>query len=210
MITIALPKGRLMQESLSLLSSKGLSINRSEESRKLFFYDKEKRCRFLIVRAQDVATYVEHSAADLGIVGLDTLKEQQRDVFELADLGIGYCRMVVAGKDATCMDEKKKQLKVATKFVNIAQSHFLSKGINAEIIKLYGSIELAPLLGIADCIVDIVSTGRTLKENGLSIIEEIFESTAMLIANKSSYYTRFDEIKWLFGKIKDETAHRSA
>ncbi len=202
MITLALPKGRLMEESLNLLAKKGINIDRPDGSRKLFFYDTTGRCRFLIVRAQDVATYVEHSAADIGIVGLDTLREQKRDVFELADLGIGYCRMVVAGKDPNCLDEKKRQIKVATKFVNIAQSHFLSKRINAEIIKLYGSIELAPILGIADCIVDIVSTGRTLRENGLEVIEEIFESTAMLIANKSSYYTRHDEIKWLLDKIR--------
>jgi ATP phosphoribosyltransferase len=192
MITIALPKGRLMEETIELFNSKGLKIE-MPGSRKLFFYDKKKNYKFLIVRAQDVATYVEYNAADLGVVGFDVLKEHKSDVFELMDLNIGYCKMVVAGKTKECL--KKRNLRVATKFVNIAKEHFLKKGLNAEIIKLYGSIELAPILGIANCIVDIVSTGRTLKDNGLVVIEEIFESTAMLIANKTSFYTNNMQIK---------------
>ncbi len=192
MITLALPKGRLMEETIELFNSHGLTID-VPDSRKLFFYDKSKQYKFLIVRAQDVATYVEYNASDLGVVGLDVLKEHNSDVFELADLNIGYCKMVVAGKTNDCL--KKRSLKIATKFVNIAKEHFLKKSMNVEIIKLYGSIELAPILGIADCIVDIVSTGRTLKDNGLSIIEEIFESTAMLISNKTSFYTNNKQIK---------------
>ncbi len=194
MITIALPKGRLMDESLDVLNRCGIRVQ-VPESRKLFFYDDSGRYRFLMVRAQDVATYVEYSAADLGIVGRDVLAETNRDVFELLNLGIGYCKMVVAGKDKSCIYNKKTSVRVATKFVNIAKEHFFRKGINAEIIKLYGSIELAPLLGLSDCIVDIVSTGRTLRENGLSVIEEIFESTGVLIANRVSYYTKHTPIK---------------
>ncbi len=201
MITIALPKGRLMEETIELFNSKGLNIEIPKNTRKLFFYDNDNKYRFLIVRAQDVATYVEHNAADLGIAGLDVLKEHKNDVFELMDLNIGYCKMVVAGNDKDCFGKKNGGVRVATKFVNIAKDHFLSKGINAEVIKLYGSIELAPILGIADCIVDIVSTGRTLKENGLAVIEEIFESTAMLIANKTSFYTNNTDIKNLIEAV---------
>ena len=196
MITVALPKGRLMEESVEILNKKGLNIE-IPQSRKLFFYDREKKYKFLIVRAQDVATYVEYKAADLGIVGLDVLHEHNNDVLELLDLNIGFCTMVVAGKDENCFTGKNRSIRVATKFVNIAKKYFMAKGINAEIIKLYGSIELAPLLGIADCIVDIVSTGKTLKENGLKVIEPIFESTAFIIANKIAYYTKYNQINSL-------------
>lgn len=201
MITIALPKGRLMEESVEILNKKGLNIE-IPQSRKLFFYDREKKYKFLIVRAQDVATYVEYKAADLGIVGLDVLHEHNNDVLELLDLNIGFCTMVVAGKDETCFMRKNRSIRVATKFVNIAKKYFMEKGINAEIIKLYGSIELAPLIGIADCIVDIVSTGRTLKENGLKIIEPIFESTAFIIANKIAYYTKYNRINSLLETVR--------
>ncbi len=202
MITIALPKGRLMDESLELLNRCGIEVS-VPSSRKLFFYDESGNYRFLIVRAQDVATYVEYSAADLGIVGKDVLVESNSDVFELLDLGIGYCRMVVAGRDKGCLSDRKTTVRVATKFVNVAKRFFLKKGINAEVIKLYGSIELAPLLGLSDCIVDIVSTGRTLKENGLNVIEEIFESTAKLVSNKISYYTKHDLIKRFVEKLNE-------
>ncbi len=195
MITIALPKGRLMEESIDILNKKGLNVDIVKNSRKLFFYDKNEDYKFLIVRAQDVATYVEYQAADLGIVGFDVLTESSKDVFELTDLGIGYCKMVVAGKSKECFEQKTNNIRVATKFVNVAKKYFEQKGINAEIIKLYGSIELAPLLGIADCIVDIVSTGRTLRENGLEVLDEIFESTAMLIANRVTFYTKNSKIK---------------
>ncbi len=202
MITIALPKGRLMEETIGLFNTKGLHVEIPKKSRKLFFYDKEKKYRFLIVRAQDVATYVEYSAADLGVAGFDVLREHASDVFELMDLNTGYCKMVVAGKSKDCFNKENKNIKVATKFVNIAKQHFLNKGINAEIIKLYGSIELAPIFGIADCIVDIVSTGQTLKDNGLIVIEEIFASTAMLISNKTSFYTNNRYIKEFIESIE--------
>ncbi len=202
MITIALPKGRLMEETIDIFNNKGIDIEIPRHSRKLFFYDKDKKYKFLIVRAQDVATYVEYNAACLGVVGLDVLREHNNNVFELLDLGIGYCRMVVAGKNSECFNATTQSIRVATKFVNIAKNHFIKKNVNAEIIKLYGSIELAPILGLSDCIVDIVSTGQTLKDNGLKIIEEMFESTAMLIANKTSFYTNNREIKQLIDKIE--------
>ncbi|WP_022670928.1 ATP phosphoribosyltransferase [Hippea alviniae] len=205
MITIALPKGRLMDESLEIFKKAGIEVD-VPSSRKLFFTDKENNYRFLIVRAQDVATYVEYAAADLGVVGRDVLNETEPDLFELLDLGIGYCRMVVAGRDKGCINKKNSAVKVATKFVNIARNHFLKKGLNVEIIKLYGSIELAAVLGIADCIVDIVSTGRTLRENGLEVIEDIFESTAFLVSNKISYYAKNEQIAKLINLLKNERA----
>ncbi|WP_035589471.1 ATP phosphoribosyltransferase [Hippea jasoniae] len=200
MITIALPKGRLMEETIEVFSKASINVE-IPTSRRLYFYDSSSNYRFLIVRAQDVPTYVERNAADLGVVGRDVLNENASDLFELVDLSIGYCRMVVAAKDTECF-KKNSTIRVATKFVNIAKRFFAQKRLNAEIIKLYGSIELAPLLGIADCIVDIVSTGRTLKENGLKVVEEIFESTAVLVSNRVAFYTKNEEISQFIELLK--------
>lgn len=200
-VTIALAKGRLMDETLDLFNAKGIYVEYSPDSRKLIFESKDKLFKFLIVRAQDVATYVEASSADLGVVGLDVLLENKKDVFELLDLQIGKCKVVVAGKSNTYSDTPA-QLKVATKFVNITDEFFSKKGMLIEMIKLYGSIELAPLIGLADCIVDIISTGQTLKENGLCIIEEILSSSAFLISNKISYYTKNKSIMELLAALQ--------
>ncbi|HEX13469.1 MAG TPA: ATP phosphoribosyltransferase, partial [Desulfurella acetivorans] len=171
------------------------------KSRRLIFESSDKTFRFLIVRAQDVATYVEGNGADLGVAGIDVLIENKKDVFELMDLGIGKCSVVVAGKSPNYPDTPT-QLKVATKFVNITDEFFAKKGMAIEIIKLYGSIELAGVIGLADCIVDIVSTGQTLKENGLHIIEKIMDSSAFLISNRVSYYTKNKEITNLLELLK--------
>ncbi|WP_291491010.1 ATP phosphoribosyltransferase [Desulfurella sp.] len=192
-LTIALAKGRLMDETIELFKNKGIQIDYDEKSRKLIFESFDRTFRFLIVRAQDVATYVEGNGADLGVAGIDVLIENKKDVFELMDLGIGKCSVVVAGKSPNYPDTPT-QLKVATKFVNITDEFFAKKGMAIEIIKLYGSIELAGVIGLADCIVDIVSTGQTLKENGLHIIEKIMDSSAFLISNRVSYYTKNKEI----------------
>lgn len=200
-ITIALAKGRLMEETIQLFNEKGVKINYPSDSRKLIFESDDKSIKFLIVRAQDVATYVEAGSADLGVAGLDILLETKKDVLELLNLNIGKCRVVVAGKDPQYPDTST-QLKVATKFVNITDEFFSNKGMMIEIVKLYGSIELAPLTGLADCIVDIVSTGQTLKENELFIIEEILHSSAYLIANKVSYYTKNKSIISLLEILK--------
>ncbi|MGB9755248.1 MAG: ATP phosphoribosyltransferase [Desulfurella sp.] len=200
-LTIALAKGRLMDETIELLNKKGINIDYETNSRKLIFESKDTSIKFFIVRAQDVATYVEGNGADLGVAGLDVLTENKKDVFELMDLGIGKCSVVVAGKSSNYPDTPT-QLKVATKFVNIADEFFAKKGMAIEIIKLYGSIELAGLIGLADCIVDIVSTGQTLKENGLCVIEEIMKSSAFLVANRVSYYTKNKEIARLLDLLK--------
>jgi len=200
-ITIALSKGRLMDETIELFEKKGISINYNKDSRKLIFESEDNSLRFFIVRAQDVATYVEGGCADLGIAGLDVIIENKKDVFELMDLNIGKCRIVVAGKKPQ-YPEKPTQLKVATKFVNITDEFFAKKGMSIEIIKLYGSIELAGVVGLADCIVDIVSTGQTLKENGLCIIEDILQSSAFLIANRVSYYTKHKSIAKLLSILR--------
>jgi ATP phosphoribosyltransferase len=200
-LTIALAKGRLMDETIELFNSKGIAIDYEENSRKLIFESKDKTLKFLIVRAQDVATYVEGNGADLGVAGLDVLTENKKDVFELMDLNIGKCTVVVAGKTPNYPDTPT-QLKVATKFVNITDEFFAKKAMAIEIIKLYGSIELAGVIGLADCIVDIVSTGQTLKENGLYVIEEIMKSSAFLIANHVSYYTKNEEIARLLELLK--------
>uniref|UniRef100_A0A832B047 ATP phosphoribosyltransferase n=1 Tax=Desulfurella acetivorans TaxID=33002 RepID=A0A832B047_DESAE len=200
-LTIALAKGRLMDETIELFNSKGIAIDYEENSRKLIFESKDKTIKFLIVRAQDVATYVEGNGADLGVAGLDVLTENKKDVFELMDLNIGKCTVVVAGKTLNYPDTPT-QLKVATKFVNITDEFFAKKVMTIEIIKLYGSIELAGVIGLADCIVDIVSTGQTLKDNGLYVIEEIMKSSAFLIANHVSYYTKNEEITRLLELLK--------
>lgn len=194
-LVVALSKGRLLHEILDIFTEKGIDVGFPQKGRKLYFDGWGGKLRFIIVRAQDVPTYVEYGAADLGIAGYDVLREQNKDLYELADLNIGHCKMVVAGKSDII--SPLRPLRVATKFPNIARDFFIKEGINVEIIKLYGSVELAPLFGISDWIVDITSTGRTLKENGLEVIGEIFTSTARLVANRGSYHTKYDEIKKL-------------
>ena len=157
-----------------------------ENNRKLIFENEEAGVSFFWVKPSDVAIYVEHGAADIGIVGKDILLEYEPDVFDLCDLGMGKCRVAVAGKKDFC-DNPERSLKVATKFVNITKNYYSSIGRNIEIFKLNGSIELAPILGMTDVIVDIVETGTTLRENDLDVITEILPISAHLIANKASY-----------------------
>jgi ATP phosphoribosyltransferase len=201
MITIALPKGRLGEEAEEIMIKAGVVKKKvPQDSRKLIF-DLSDTIRILLVRAQDVATYVEMGTADIGIVGKDVLVEHSSEVLEITDMKIGYCKMVVAAKKGT----KKENLfsldflKVGTKYPSIAKKFFSNISIQSEIIKLYGSVELAAVTGMSDCIVDIVSTGATLKDNGLEVIEELFESTARLICNRSSFYRELEAIE----SIKD-------
>ncbi|MEA1995842.1 MAG: ATP phosphoribosyltransferase [Campylobacterota bacterium] len=194
-LVVALSKGRLLDEALNIFAKKGIDVQSPQNGRKLYFDGWDGKLRFIIVRAQDVPTYVEYGAADLGIAGYDVLREQNRDLYELINLNMGRCKMIVAGKNSVI--SPLRPLRVATKFPNIAKDFFTKEGINVEIIKLYGSIELAPLFEISDWIVDITSTGRTLKENGLKVIREIFTSTAYLVASKGSYHTKYNEIKEL-------------
>lgn len=205
MITIALPKGRLGEDTQKLMIKAGIIKEMIPENSRKLIFKLNKDISVLLVRAQDVATYVEMGATDLGVVGKDVLLEHRNDVLELADLGFGYCRMVVAAPQKVSRDElfAPSFLKVGSKYANIAKRFFSSISIQSEIIKLYGSVELAAVIGMADCIVDIVSTGGTLKENGLKVVEEIFESTARLVCNRSSYYHRLDEVQAIVRRLQE-------
>jgi ATP phosphoribosyltransferase len=195
MITIAVSKGRMQDDALALLRDAG--VNLSPEallSRKLAVEDSSGDYRFIFVKPADVPVYVEHGIADCGIAGRDVLLESEADVLLPLDLGIARCRIVVAALDPKVISRAFGMLRVATKYSRIATSHFGAKGIPVEIISLSGSVELAPALGLADAIVDLVETGRTLKENGLSVVEVIGESTGRLLINRASYQLKSDEI----------------
>jgi ATP phosphoribosyltransferase len=198
MLTIALPKGRIAEETLEIFSQI-FGENFTFESRKLILDVGE--FRFLNVRNQDVPTYVMHQSADLGVVGLDVIEEQGLDVIKLLDLNIGKCRVSIGIKNEDELDWSKPNLKIASKMVNITKRYFATKAVGVEIVKLYGSIELAPLVGLCDAIVDIVDTGATMRENGLKVAEDIMYSSVYLIANKNSYYAKKSEILALFEKI---------
>ncbi|WP_406676852.1 ATP phosphoribosyltransferase [Moorella sp. ACPs] len=210
LLTLALPKGKLGEDALQLLRKAGLPVEgMATGARQLVFTFPADRVRYVICRPTDVPTYVEHGAADLGIVGKDTLAEAGADVFELVDLGFGYCRFVVAAPRQR-WEEAGQSLetllagsrRVATKFPRVAAAFFQEKGLPVEIIKLHGNIELAPLVGLADLIVDIVSTGRTLRENDLVEVVSIFPSTARLIANRVSYRINYQHLRPVIEALK--------
>jgi len=202
MLTIALPKGRIAEETLEIFAeifADELGREFKFESRKLILDIGE--FRFLNVRNQDVPTYVEHGAADIGVVGLDVITEKELDIINLLDMNLGRCKVAIGIKNEDELDWSKPDIKIATKMVNITKNYFAQKAVGVEVIKLYGSIELAPLVGLADAIVDIVETGSTMRENGLKVAEDIMESSAHLIANKNSYYAKKSEILSLYEKI---------
>lgn len=201
MLTIALPKGRIADETLALFS-KIFNIDFKFEDRKLIL--EKSGFRFLLVRNQDVPTYVYYGSCDLGVVGFDVLEEKGLDLAELLDLELGKCRVCVAMKAGEKIDYTKHKISVATKMENITKNFFAKKAMAVEVIKLYGSIELAPLVGLADAIVDIVETGATMKQNGLAEVETIMHSSARLIANKNSFVSRKKDIIDLTGLIKNE------
>lgn len=194
MLNVALPKGRLGEKVYAMFEKAGFECpSIKENNRKLIFENKEVGVRYFWVKPSDVAIYVERGAADIGVAGKDILLEYSPDVYELLDLNIGKCRMAVAGKKGFRYD-MSRTLRVATKFKNIANAHYLSKGMDIDIIHLNGSIEIAPILDLSDVIVDIVETGTTLKENDLEVIEEIVPISARFIANKTSYKFKSDAI----------------
>ncbi|NPA87232.1 ATP phosphoribosyltransferase [Caminibacter pacificus] len=199
-MTIALPKGRIAEDVLAIFK-KIFNEDFEFESRKLIL--KKAGFTFLNVRNWDVATYVEKQAADIGVVGYDVITELRSDVLELMDLGLGKCRVSVGGIKGDDSYKNKSEIVVASKLANIAKDYFSKQGIPAEVIKLNGSIELAPLVGLSDVIVDIVETGSTLRENGLEEKEVIMHSSARIIANKNSFLTRKKEILSLIEKIKE-------
>ena len=196
MINVALPKGRLGEKVYKMFEEAGYGCPDIFEGRKLVFENRDAGIRYFWVKPSDVPIYVERGAADIGACGKDILLEYSPNVYELRDLGIGKCRMVVASpKDFT--DDSEYPLRVATKFVNIAQDHYASVGRDIDIIKLNGSIEIAPILGLSDVIVDLVETGTTLKENNLVVYEEIMDISARLIANKAAYKFKNDRLSAL-------------
>jgi ATP phosphoribosyltransferase len=185
-LTIAIPKGRLQSDSLDLFARSGLCLTESRDSRCLAMEDESGQCRFIFVKPGDVPVYVEHGIADCGVLGRDVLLESESDLLQPLSLAIGNCQIVVAAPDGMPKNGYT-MLRVATKYPRIAARHFGACGLPVEIIQLSGSVELAPVLGLADCIVDLVETGRTLRENGLSIVEVIAKSTAQLVVNRASY-----------------------
>jgi len=205
MLTIALPKGRIAEETLAIFGD----IFGGEfafEGRELIM--QKEGFRFLNVRNQDVPTYVEYGAADLGVVGLDVITEKQLDILDLLDMRLGKCRVAIGIKEGDELDWSRPDIKVATKMVNITKTYFAQKAVGVEVIKLYGSIELAPLVGLADAIVDIVETGNTMRENGLKVAETIMHSSAHLIANKNSFYTKKRDILALYEQLKKAVGSR--
>ena len=203
MINVALPKGRLGEKVYSIFESVGYDCpSIREENRKLVFENETAGVRYFWVKPSDVAIYVERGAADIGVAGKDILLEYRPDVYELVDLGIGKCRMCVAGKK-DFYDDPGRTLRVATKFPRIAADYYAGRSRNIDIIKLNGSIEIAPLLGLSDVIVDIVETGKTLLENGLEPKETIVPISARLIANKVAYKFKNAEIRELCRKVSE-------
>lgn len=197
-----MPKGRIFEEAAALLREAGYKLPPEfDESRKLIIEVPEENMRFFLAKPMDVATYVEHGVADLGIAGKDVLLEEERDVYELIDLKISPCYLAVAGLPNTSIDEVAP--KIATKYPSAASAYYRTKGEQVEIIKLNGSIELAPMIGLADRIVDIVSTGRTLKENGLVEYEKIVDITSRLIVNPVSYRMKDQEIGQLVSRLSE-------
>jgi len=200
MLTVALPKGRIAEQTLEIFAE----IFGGEfkfEGRELIM--EKEGFRFLNVRNQDVPTYVEHGAADIGVVGLDVITEKELDIIQLLDMQLGKCKVAIGIRNEDELDWSRPNIKVATKMVNITKNYFAQKAVGVEVVKLYGSIELAPLVGLADAIVDIVETGNTMRENGLKVAEDIMDSSAHLIANKNSFYAKKGDILSLYEKIKD-------
>ena len=205
-LTFALGKGRLANKTLELFEKVGITCEemKDKDSRKLIFVNEELKLRFFLSKGPDVPTYVEYGAADIGVVGKDTILEEGRKVHEVLDLGYGKCRMCVCSpKEAAPLLEHHELIRVATKYPNIAKDHFYNKKHQTvEIIKLNGSIELAPIVGLSEVIVDIVETGSTLRENGLTILEEVCPLSARMIVNPVSMRMESERIKDLLMKLR--------
>ena len=202
-LNIALPKGRLGEMVYDMFERIGYGCPAiREKNRSLIFENHENKVRYFWSKPSDVAIYVERGAADIGVVGKDILLEYEPDIYELLDMNIGKCRMCVAAPDVF-RDNPEKTLRVATKFVNIARAHYAKKGRDIEICKLNGSIEIAPILGMTDVIVDIVETGTTLKENNLEVIESIIPISARLVANKASTKFKNEQIADIRRKLQE-------
>ena len=204
MINVALPKGRLGDRVYDMFEAAGFECpSIREKNRKLIFENPEKGVRYFWVKPSDVAIYVERGAVDIGVVGKDILMEAGSDIYELLDLNTGCCRMAVAAPKGY-VNDPDSDLRVATKFTNVAREYYASMGRDIDIIHLKGSIELAPILGLSDVIVDLVETGTTLRENNLEVIEEIAQISARLISNKSSFKFKNKQIEEIAGKMAEQ------
>lgn len=203
MLTFAVPKGRMLEETIDCLAEIGINLPSPDElDRRLIFHDEDEQFKFVIVKPYDVTTYVEYGAADVGVSGKDIIEETEANIYEPVDLGFSDCRLVVAHPEDFDPKEDVKTPRVATEFTNITERHFARKGQNVEIIKLHGSVELAPLIELSHRIVDIVSTGRTLEQNNLVEEETILESSARLIVNRPAMKIHRDEIKDLIRDLE--------
>jgi len=204
-ITVALSKGRLAEKTISILEKCGIDCSPlKEETRKLILEDADKKYRFIFVKPSDVPTYVERGAADIGVVGKDTLLEENKDVYEPIDLKIANCRLCVAGYPGFSTLGLNRNLRVATKYAHVAKEYFYKKGIDVDIIKLNGSVELGPVIGLSDVIVDIVESGKTLEANGLCVLEDICACSARLIVNKVSLKTKRAQIEPLLAALQKQ------
>lgn len=205
-LTIALPKGRLLEPVVELLRRAGVfTSDVADQTRKLVFEDTEHKSRVILVKATDVPTYVQYGSADLGVSGKDVIEESRKDVAELLDLQMGQCRFVVAVPESSPVTSEVElgfNSRVATKYPTVALKHFASLGVQVEVVTLNGSLELAPAVGLADAIVDITETGRTLRENGLKVIAEMWPSSARLIANRVSYRARRKDISDVVDRLR--------
>lgn len=210
-LTFALGKGRLARKTLELFEKIGITCEemKDKDTRKLIFTNEEAKMRFFLSKGPDVPTYVEYGAADIGIVGEDTILEEKRKIYEVLDLGFGQCRMCVCGpREARELLQKRELIRVASKYPRIAKDYFYNKKYQTvEIIKLNGSIELAPIVGLSEVIVDIVETGSTLRENGLEVLEEVCPLSARMIVNPVSMKMENERITKLIGLLKEELIH---
>ncbi len=207
-LTFALAKGRLAKDTMTLLAKIGIDCIEMEDksTRKLIFVNEKEKYRFFLAKGPDVPTYVEYGAADIGVVGKDTILEEDRKSYEVLDLGFGKCRMCVCGpKEANELLKHHELIKVATKYPKIARDYFYNKKHQTvDIIKLNGSVELAPIVGLSDVIVDIVETGSTLKENGLSVLEEVTPLSARMIVNRVSMRMEYERINSIISKLRSQ------
>ena len=209
-LTIAIAKGRLQAETLDLLTSAGLTFSSETlSSRRLAVEDESGRYRLVFVKPADVPVYVEHGIADCGVVGRDILLESDADLLQPLSLNIGACRIVVAARNDAAVNQLGI-LKVATKYPQIAARHFGARGVAVDLIELSGSVELASVLGLADCIVDLVETGKTLQENGLNLLEVISESTARLVVNRASYQLKAEAVGDLIKSLREAQGRRAS
>ncbi|MCI6756200.1 MAG: ATP phosphoribosyltransferase [Lachnospiraceae bacterium] len=209
-LTVALTKGRLANRTLELFERIGVTMDemRDKDTRKLIFVNEEQKLRFFLAKGPDVPTYVEYGAADIGVVGSDIIMEEKRHVYDVLDLGFGRCRMCVAGPErAADLLQHHEMIRVATKYPNIARDYFYNgKQQTVDIIKLNGSVELGPIVGLSDVIVDIVETGSTLRENGLKVLEEVCPLSAHMIVNQVSMQMETERIRSMIQKIRAELA----